>query len=216
MLYVLLLNRYHKYYEYSVNKSHLNSSLEVSLLDMQRWRRRARQSLHKLQATKNYLELHVSQTPPTPAHGLPKAPPLDEEQDRVRKSLLGDYDQLIAEIEDYNRGLEFLISISTTMVQLASGRQSVSEAVNVRHLTYIAMVFGPLELLAALFSMSGDFLPGSPHFWVYLVSASIMLILVLAVVTISDSKYINGCARPDAVSNGEDTAELSLKICPHW
>lgn len=60
MVYVLLLNRYYKYYEYSVNKPHLNNSaLGAALIDLQRWRRRARQSLTKVKHITQFTNFHA-------------------------------------------------------------------------------------------------------------------------------------------------------------
>lgn len=190
MVYVLLLNRYYKYYEYSVNKPHLNNSaLGAALIDLQRWRRRARQSLTKVKHITQFINFHASPLQP-PAVGttpLPQAITSGPSAEDACASLLAAFTHIMTEIDDYNRGLEFLISISTAMVQLPTGQQSVVEAVHVRRLTYVALVFGPLGLVASLFSMSGDFLPGEPRFWVYVVAAAAMLGFVVSVVFLTDT-----------------------------
>lgn len=56
-----------------------------------------------------------------------------------------------------------------------------------RRFTYIVLVFAPLGLVATVFSMSGEFLPGSPKFWIYAVTALLTLVIVLIVVITTDS-----------------------------
>lgn len=205
MLYILILGRYYKYYEYSVNKPHLNSALETTLVDLQRWRRRARQSLHKVATVARFIDLYsrpdIRATTPPPQ----KKSSVNDDLSQVCDSLQGDYKNIIAQIEDYSRGMEFLISISTTMVQLENGRQSVLEAFNVRRLTYIVLVLAPPGLVAALFSMSGEFLPGSTKFWIYVVTALLTLLFVLGVVTVTNSTVQ---ARIHQLFGGKETRRI--------
>lgn len=187
MLYILVVSRYYKYYEYSVNKTHLNSALENTLVELQRWRRRARQSLHKVTTVARFIDQYSRPDSRAPTPSSQEALAINNDLNQVCESLQNDYRHIIAQIEDYNQGMEFLISISTTMVQLSNGRQSVLEAVNVRRFTYIVLIFAPLGLVATVFSMSGEFLPGSPKFWIYAVTALLTLVIVLIVVITTDS-----------------------------
>jgi CorA-like Mg2+ transporter protein len=78
--------------------------------------------------------------------------------------------RLVALRADYDR-------LTTAMVGLGGmtrnrqavneAAQSLREAKTVKALTFIAMLFIPLEWIAALFSMNGPFSPVGPHFWVY-------------------------------------------------
>lgn len=82
-------------------------------------------------------------------------------------------------LQDYADSLERMVAVATSMVQLLASRRSILEAVNVRRLTYIALVFVPLGWVASLFSMSDTYLPGHEHFWVYFATAFPLLALVL-------------------------------------
>ena len=70
--------------------------------------------------------------------------------------------------------------VATAVVQLLDARRSIAEAVNVRRLTYIALVFVPLSWVATLFSMAEKYAPGSGDFWVYFATALPLLLLVLS------------------------------------
>ncbi|KAI0132049.1 hypothetical protein BJ170DRAFT_229075 [Xylariales sp. AK1849] len=184
MLYVLLLNRYYRFYEYSVNKQAVETSLESELVDLQRWRRRARQSISKLRNVTTFISLHSS--------SVSSSGPRNECLSEICAGLLEDYRHIVNEIEDYNKGLEFLITIRTAMVQVSVARQSILEASNVRRLTYVALLFAPLGLVATLFSMADVFLPGNPKFWIYLVTAILALLVVLGVAFATDSSTRSG------------------------
>jgi Mg2+ and Co2+ transporter CorA len=67
------------------------------------------------------------------------------------------------------------------MAQLADNRKSMVEAGRIMQLTYIAVVFVPLSFVAAIFSMAEEYIPGKPGFRIYLVSALLLMLLVLAV-----------------------------------
>lgn len=80
--------------------------------------------------------------------------------------------------------LESLNPIITSLVQLMNSHRSVSEASDVRRLTYIAIVFIPLSFIATLFSMGDDFLPGKTNFWLYWVTSIPITLLVLAATSV--------------------------------
>jgi hypothetical protein len=65
-----------------------------------------------------------------------------------------------------------------------NSHRSVSEASDVRRLTYIAIVFIPLSFIATLFSMGDDFLPGKTNFWLYWVTSIPITLLVLAATSV--------------------------------
>lgn len=186
MLYVLLVNCYYKSYEYSVNRRGVETVLETSLVDLQRWRRRTKQSLSKLNIITSSIRLNM----PTPQQHARTNSPSDvitSELSAVCTILLGDYAHLIDEIRDYRHGMDFLISISTTMFQLSTARQSIQEAINIRRLTYVAIFSAPLGLVAAVFSMSADFQPGQRNFWVFVVTALVATSFVVGLTLIPGS-----------------------------
>ena len=75
-------------------------------------------------------------------------------------------------------------SLTSTVTGISSVRQaaiSQQEAKLVSRLTVVALIFIPLSFTASIFSMGGDFQPGSPHFWVYFATAAPLTLLVLAI-----------------------------------
>lgn len=184
MLYVLLLNIYYKSHEYSVNSSRAEGVLEAGLNDLQRWRRRTKQSLGKISLITDFIKLHD----PAPKEPQPSHTALsDHELSDICSLLLKDFDHIVEEIKDYRHGMDFLISISTAMFQLSVARQSIHEAINIRRLTYVALFSAPLGLVAAVFSMSADFLPGKPRFWVFIVTAVLAISAVVGMAIMTDA-----------------------------
>ena len=182
MLYVLLLIRYSKWHEYSVEK-HMNETLETDIIDFQRWRRRAKQSTHKIQLAMKFLAFN------TPVRDTKGGSSDSNELAAICASLLADYEHLIAELQSYSSSMEFIISMATAMVQFKVARQSILESVNIRRLTYIILVFAPLGLVAALFSMSDDFIPGHSKFWIYVVTSISAVFLIVAISLAVDSSF---------------------------
>ncbi|KAI5921096.1 hypothetical protein F4810DRAFT_702558 [Camillea tinctor] len=124
MLYAQLMSRYVKFYEYSLEAVHTRRSESQDQLELHRWRRRSSQSLHKLRMTRQFVEYWHSQEASPPK--------------------LWDV---------HARSLEALNPILTSIVQLIDSHKSISEAADVKRLTYIAIVFIPLSFIAGLFSM---------------------------------------------------------------
>lgn len=161
-LYVHLTSRFSKHYEYSVRdvRSRLHDD---DIVDLQRWRRRTKQSRYKLALVADYIDHRL---------GLKN----DKEQ---WKMVRNDIDYLQRQLQDYGQSLEQMITVATSMVQLMESRRSILEAVSVRRLTYIALVFIPLAWVSSLFSMSDGFLPGEKHFWIYFATSLPLLGLVV-------------------------------------
>jgi hypothetical protein len=60
--------------------------------------------------------------------------------------ILKDIKHVLSQLEHYNRSLEHIVPLATSMVQLLDSRRWMLEAANVSRLTLIALVFVPLEL----------------------------------------------------------------------
>ncbi|KAI1439367.1 hypothetical protein F5Y02DRAFT_426302 [Annulohypoxylon stygium] len=164
MIYVQLMSCYVKFYEYSFGSGE-HRSTEVDIIELQRWRRRSKQSLHKL-----YLvEVSLATIPlaKTDINSLPYA------------TLQEDFRYLSTQVENYSRSLEFILPVAATIVQLTEARRSITEAANVRYLTYIALIFVPLTFSSGLFSMQDGFLPGQGRFWIYVAVALPLMVVVL-------------------------------------
>ncbi|OBS17671.1 hypothetical protein FPOA_09406 [Fusarium poae] len=162
-LYIHLTSRFSKYYEYSLRNMETRVHDE-DIVDLQRWRRRCKQSRHKLGLLSEYVSWWG-----------------EHESDKQKwVSVQKDIRYLREQLQDYGQSLEQMVSIATSMVQLLDSRRSIIEAVSVRRLTYIALIFIPLGWVASLFSMSEEFLPGKERFWVYFAVAVPLLSLVLS------------------------------------
>lgn len=150
MMYDHLMSRFVKHYEYSLQDIHSRLH-DPEIQDLQRWRRRSKQTIHKLDLTKRYVTCWMGKEP-------------DMEPWKI---ILDDVSHITSQITQYAHSLEQMVPVATSMVQLLDSRRSIEEAVNVRRLTFIALVFIPLSWAASLFSMADDFVPGAAHFWVY-------------------------------------------------
>ncbi|KAI1735869.1 hypothetical protein F4680DRAFT_452531 [Xylaria scruposa] len=162
-LYVQLMSRYVKFFET------LSARLEQKdVIELHRWRRRTSQSLHKIRMIKAFVDYWRGRN-----GGIAqKYDPWD--------LLVLDLTHIEMQIKSYANALESL----NTLVQLANSHRSMSEASDVRRLTYIAVVFIPLSFVAALFSMGDNFLPGRDNFWLYWATSIPITLVVLGVMSL--------------------------------
>ncbi|KAJ5211414.1 hypothetical protein N7491_011232 [Penicillium cf. griseofulvum] len=159
MLYIQVMARYLSYYEYSLRN--INSAIDGErgdMIDLQKWRHRSLQSQLKLRSARHFVHYWLAQ-----GH--------NSNSGDIWPLIVKDFDLLISQIEQYGQSLERIIPIVTSMVQLSDAQRSISESVNVRRLTYVALVFIPLSWVAAIFSMADGYAPGQSKFWVYFVIA---------------------------------------------
>lgn len=168
-MYTGLVSRYSKYYEYSINDI-TNRFHNEDIIDLQRWRRRSQQSQHKLTALSDFISFQLDQEP----------------KQKRWTQVLQDIRYLQRQIEIYSMSLEQMLTVATSMVQILDSRRSITEALHIKRLTYVALVFIPLSWVASLFSMGEGFLPGQEFFWVYF---SISVPLVLLVLLLSATPY---------------------------
>lgn len=94
--------------------------------------------------------------------------------------LLKDIEDLSLQTKDLIQALEHKMQVITSMIQLLDTRRSITEAVNVKRVTYIALVFVPLSWVASLFSMSDEYSPGGSRFWVYFATGLPLVGVVLS------------------------------------
>ncbi len=157
MMYTHVLSRYVKHYEYSL-RSIQDRLHDDDIIDLQRWRRRTKQSNHKLALLSDFIECW-----------------LEREGEKMRwKMVLKDVEFIRGQIDHQSRSLEQMLPVATSMVQLR-------EASNVQRLTYIALIFVPLSWVASVFSMAEGYGPGERLFWVYFVTAIPLLSIVVAI-----------------------------------
>ncbi|KAJ9269113.1 hypothetical protein DTO212C5_4796 [Paecilomyces variotii] len=139
IVYSLLMGRYVKFYEYSFHtaQSRVSHFEHADVLELHRWRRRSQQSLHKLRMTRYFVEYWGEKEPTTIWH-----------------QLVLDFKHLEEQIEQHARSLEVLSPINTSLVQLIDSRKSISQAEDVKRLSFVALVFIPLSFVTGIFSMA--------------------------------------------------------------
>ncbi|GAD98119.1 hypothetical protein PVAR5_6809 [Paecilomyces variotii No. 5] len=166
ILYNQVMARYLSYYEYSLRSiDTIVNDEKGDLIDLQKWRHRAIQSRIKIESTKNFVHYWLSQ---------------QNDSSNIWDLILADLDSLSKQVEQYGQSLERIIPVVTSMVQLYDAHRSVTESINVRRLTYVALIFVPLSWVAALFSMADDYGPGKPKFWIYFAVSLPFCMLVFA------------------------------------
>lgn len=165
MVYSHLVSRYLKYYEYSLQN--LDSRpYKSDIIDLQRWKRRINQSLHKLHLLAEFIEYWR---------------PTEPQNKQPWEMLLRDIKYLRSQIREYSYSMERTVPVATAIVQLLDAKLAARQAANVTLLTYIALVFVPLSWVAGLFSMSERYSPGQEQFWVYLATALPLSLVVLLI-----------------------------------
>ena len=137
--------------------------LSANLRTLQTWRRRVLASMEKINHAICYLNREQARSCEEDWSGL-----------------IEDYKFIQAGIQEHGMRLESMIPVSTSFIQLVESRRALMETANVTRLTVLALVFVPLSYVATLFSMSEQFGPGGPQFWVYFaISLSLSLSLSL-------------------------------------
>ena len=101
---------------------------------------------------------------------------IDKESDDEGKELLSVQKRL----QGFKEKVESFTSVVTGILSVRQADVSQKESKLVSRLTVLALVFIPLSFTASIFSMGGDFLPGSDRFWVYFAAAVPMTLIILA------------------------------------
>lgn len=161
-LYTHLTSRYLKYYEHSI-RNNTGPLRDEHIVDLQRWRRLSKCSQYRLDMLAGVIASHMR----------------SEDEEEPWALLLKDTNWLREQLHDYCQCLEQMVTVATSIVQLLDARRSILATVNMRRLTYIALVFIPLSWVASLFSMSDRYSPGHDLFWVYFATALPLLSIVL-------------------------------------
>ncbi|KAK6349130.1 hypothetical protein TWF730_009886 [Orbilia blumenaviensis] len=171
MLYTQVLGRYIGHYECSFIDTKAvphNVHENNDMADVRRWRHRVIQTRSMIQSTRQFIKYRLEQLKPA----KPERGPWD--------LVLRDLDYLSSRIEFQGLSLESLVPVVTSVYQLLDSRRSIAEAVNVRRLTIIALIFVPLSWVASVFSMGEDFAPGQPKFWLYFVVSIPLCAVIVA------------------------------------
>ena len=140
-------------------------ALNLSLRNLQTWRRRVLSTQGKLRQAVRFIDRQL------------KVDGGNEDWDALRE----DYEFINGEVDSHGQRLEAMIPLVTSAVQLVESRRSLVETANVSRLTVLALVFIPLTYVASIFSMSDQFGPSGSKFWVYFTVAVPITVLVVAI-----------------------------------
>lgn len=167
LLYTHLTGRFLKHYEFNLQdvKSRLHDD---DMRDLQRWRRRCKQSKHKLTILSKFIDFHC----------LPLS---RQDGSSPWRTTSKEIEHVQSELEDFAKALENILPVATSMVQILDARYSSLHAANTTRLAYIALVFVPLSWVASLFSMSEGYGPGGEQFWQYFAIAGPLALLTVLV-----------------------------------
>ena len=158
-----------KQYEYAMD-DHSNLPIQLEKLNsdlrnLQGWRHRGMSTQEKIGSVIRFI----------------KSCGLKEPQAELPESLVEDYEHLATCVRECTQRLETMLPVITSLVQIVDSRRSFAETANISRLTHLALVFVPLSFITSLFSTGQDMAPGGSSFWVYLVVAIPMTILVFLV-----------------------------------
>jgi CorA-like Mg2+ transporter protein len=164
--YVAVMDYCLKQNEYQDGRGFKLETLDSILKELQSWRRRSMSSQHKINSIIRVLRSRRS---------------TGSADSSCLQTLITDYEYIYSNIEAIGHRLESMIPVVTSMVQIVDARQSFIETSNINRLTILALVFIPLSYISNLFSMNPTIAPGGSHFWVYLVVAIPITLLVLII-----------------------------------
>ena len=139
--------------------------LESNVRELQSWRRRTTDSVHRLHNFTDTIRSHLS----------------TDRDSEPWESLLDDIAHVVTRIEIYGRRFEAILPVLTSFVQIVESRRSFAEAKSITQLSYLVLIFVPLTFVSGLFSMSGDLEPGKQGFWIYFAVAIPLVVIVFLI-----------------------------------
>ena len=177
MFYSLLLSRYVQHYEYTLISFKSRVS-EMELERLQPWRRRCFRSQQKLDLLRMFVQEHT--------------------ESRADNHVKDVWDLILIDVNHISKQIAYWASFLDSMVPLLDTHQSLLEAQDVRRLTYMALIFLPLSLVASIFSMAEKVLPWGGDFWLYF-AVSLPLTLVIVSLSAFMPKILNALKLQAAV-----------------
>ncbi|KAJ6114369.1 hypothetical protein N7486_000147 [Penicillium sp. IBT 16267x] len=91
-----------------------------------------------------------------------------------------DLQAILSELDRHESRVDNLVGIVTDSINLSSAMRSLHDARFGLQLSIVGAVFFPITLVAAIFSMGGDYSPGSKDFWIpWVVAIPLVTILIL-------------------------------------
>ncbi|KAJ5126363.1 hypothetical protein N7448_005668 [Penicillium atrosanguineum] len=93
-----------------------------------------------------------------------------------------DLQATLYELDRCESRVDNLVGVVTDSINLSSALRSLHDARFGLQLSIFGAVFFPITLVAAIFSMGGDYSPGSKHFWVpWVIPVPLVTILILMI-----------------------------------
>ena len=98
-----------------------------------------------------------------------------------------DFQYIYFRLKILKQRADTLMQSMTGLASIAGNRQNLEEAKRVKRLNLLALLFIPLAYTSSLFSMQDNYAPNKGRFWVYWVTAILVVSLTLFVTWILDS-----------------------------
>ncbi|KAF2109352.1 hypothetical protein BDV96DRAFT_585419 [Lophiotrema nucula] len=98
-----------------------------------------------------------------------------------------DFQYIYMRLKVLKNRADTLMSAMTGLASIAGNRQNLEEAKRVKRLNLLALVFIPLAYTSSLFSMQDSYAPGNGQFWVYWVSALLLVLFTFFVTWVLDT-----------------------------
>ncbi|KAF8535911.1 hypothetical protein BDD12DRAFT_782107 [Trichophaea hybrida] len=154
--------------EYERPEENDHRRIENNLANLQKMKRRFNTFRENLDATLGIFKSHLYR---------------DADHEFV-SAMEEDFREISARLSISQQRVEGVLPVVTALVQILDGRRSYQETTNLTRLTYLALIFVPLNFCSSLFSMGGKIAPGGSEFWVYFVVALPLLVLTFGVVMV--------------------------------
>lgn len=186
--------------EWSLSRQHQDISeiqiawAEQRWSDLQSWSRRCSEYCDNLESILDGLGIPFPENqdanidkdcPSSPNNNNPEWTRSEKDFPLIRRKLVG----LKRRSDTLISSLAGLVSILSSRQALKEATRSLQEAKSVKVLTLLGMMFAPLFFTSGLLSMSADYLPGAPGFWVYIVVAVPLVGIVFVVVFLVNLGY---------------------------
>jgi Mg2+ and Co2+ transporter CorA len=97
----------------------------------------------------------------------------------------GDFRGICTEFQELQTRTETIVTVATAMIGIEESQRAMDQNRNFARLTYLAVVFVPLQFVTGFFSMTPDLEQLKTMFWVYFVVAIPLTILALGLVRFS-------------------------------
>lgn len=170
MVYLELMYHSIKQYEYSPDTTVASlgniATLVGDIYALQQWARRSIATAHKIRYVVDFLGYCVTK----------------DEDVEYSAPIREDYEQIAFGIDTYSRRLEAMVSTATSLIQATDSRRSLTEAVNISRLSYLAVAFIPLTFVSGIFSMNESLAPGGRLYGLYFAVSIPLCIIVFLIV----------------------------------